>query len=62
MMKKRKRQKSIKFTEKTDPENDENAIDFRWSDIRGEEEKDISKTNLIESLQNKLMKKIFIKE
>ena len=26
----------VYLSEKTDHENDENAIDFRWSDIRGE--------------------------
>ena len=41
----------IEFTEqKADPENDENVIDFRWSDIEGEDEEDIVKASLIESL------------
>ena len=31
--------------------NDENSIDFRWFDIWGEDEEDIAKANLIESLQ-----------
>ena len=36
----------IEFTkQKTNPENDENAIDFRWSDIRGKGEGDIAKAN-----------------
>ena len=38
--------------QKADHENDENTIDFRWSDIRGEDEEDIAKVNLMESLQN----------
>ena len=38
----------IKLTEqKTDPENDENSIDFRWSDVQEEIEEDITKANLI---------------
>ena len=41
----------IEFTEqKVDSENDENVIDFRWSSIRGKEEENIAKDNLIESL------------
>ena len=33
----------IEFTEqKTDPYNDENAIDFRLSDVQEEDEKDIA--------------------
>ena len=46
---------SIKFelTEwKTDPNNDENAIDFKWSDTKEEEdEEDIALANFIKSLQ-----------
>ena len=30
---------------------DENAIDFRWSDVKKEDEKDVTLTNFIESLQ-----------
>ena len=42
----------IEFTEqKVDHENDENTIDFRGLDIRGEDEEDIAQANLIESLQ-----------
>ena len=42
----------IEFTEeKVDLENDENVIAFRWSDVQGEDEPDIAKENLIESLQ-----------
>ena len=47
----------IEFTEqKADPENDENAFDFRWSDI---EEEDITKANLIESLQKQVNEENF---
>ena len=31
--------------------NDENAIDFRWSDVKEEDEEDIPLANFIESLQ-----------
>ena len=49
---KKKERVGIEFTEqKDDPENDENVIDFRWLDIQGEDEEDIAKSNLIESLQ-----------
>ena len=42
----------IEFTEqKADTDNDENVIDFRWSDVKGEEKEDIAKAKLIESLQ-----------
>ena len=34
-----------------DPYNDENAIDFKWSDVKEEDEEDIALANLIESLQ-----------
>ena len=48
--------------QKADPENDENAIDFRWLDIQGEDEEDIAKANLIENLQKQAVKKFFLKE
>ena len=52
----------IEFTEqKSYPQNDENAIEFRRSDIRGEDEKDNTKANLIESLQKKVNKENFPK-
>ena len=43
---------NIEFTEqKTDPYNDENAIDFRWSDAKEEEdEEDIALTSFSEKL------------
>ena len=47
-----KEEEGIEFTEqKVDSENDENYIYFRWSNIRGKDEEDIVKDNLIESLQ-----------
>ena len=42
---------------KTDPYNDENAIDFKWSDVK----EDIALTNLIESLQNQTDEENFSK-
>ena len=42
---------NIEFTEqKADPYNDENDIDFRWSDVQEEFEEDIALVNFIESL------------
>ena len=42
----------IDFTEqKVNPENDKNTIDIRWLDIQGEDDEDITKVKLIESLQ-----------
>ena len=43
----------LEFAEqKIDPDNDENAIDFRWSDVQEEDKEDIALVNFIESLQN----------
>ena len=39
-------------------ENDENAINLRWLDIRGEDKEVIVKANLIESLQKQADVKI----
>ena len=51
----------IEFTEqKTDPENNENVIDFRWSDVQ-EDEEDIALVNFIENYKSKLMRKKFQK-
>ena len=53
----------IEFTEqKADTDNDENVIDFRWSNVKGEEEEDIAKTKLIESLQKQADEEIFPKK
>ena len=49
---------NIEFTEqKDDPENDKNDTEFKWSDVKREDEKQITKPNLIESLNCKLMRK-----
>ena len=37
-------------------------IDFRWSDVKGEDEEDIAKAKLIESLQKQADEKIFPKK
>ena len=51
-MKKRRRSQLILslLIKKTDPYNDENAIDFKWSDLAEEDEEDIALDNFIESL------------
>ena len=43
----------------TDPYNDENAIKFRLSDVKEEDEEDIALANFIESLQNQTDDEIF---
>ena len=44
---------NIVLTNKTtDPYNDENAIDSKWSDLTEEDEEDIALANFIESLKN----------
>ena len=53
---------SIEFTEqKTEPYNFENAIDFKWSDVK-EDEKDIALANFIESLQKQANEENFFKK
>ena len=47
----------LEFTEQK--ANPENAINFRWPDIRGEDEEDIVKANLIENLQKQADEEIF---
>ena len=43
---------NIELTEqKTDPYNDENAVDFKWSDVKEEDEEDIALANFIKCLQ-----------
>ena len=52
---------NIELTEhKTDPYNDENAIDFRWSDVKEENEIDIALTSFIESLQKQTDEENFL--
>ena len=42
----------IKLTDKkTDPYNDENSIDFKWSDLAEEDDEYIALANFIESLK-----------
>ena len=46
----------IEFTDqKADPENDENVIDLRLSDVQ-EEEEDIAKANLMKAYNSMLIK------
>ena len=53
---------NIEFTEqKTDPKNNKNAIDFRWSDIRREDKKTLLRLTLMRAYKIKLIK-IFIKK
>ena len=49
-MKKRRNQLILSLLIKTDPYNDENAIDSKWSDLTEENEEDIALANFIESL------------
>ena len=45
---------NIELTDKTtDPYNDENAIDSKWSNLTEEDEEDIALANFIESLNKK---------
>ena len=59
-MKKRRNQLILSLLiKKTDPSNDENAINFRWSDVKEEDEEDIALANFIESLQKQTDKENF---
>ena len=42
--------------------NDENAIDFRWSDVKEEDEEDTALANFIESLQKQTDEENFLKK
>ena len=45
---------NIELTDqKTDPYNDENSIESKWSDLTEEDEEDIALANFIESLKKK---------
>ena len=53
---------NIELTEqKADPYNDENDIDFRWSDAK-EDEEDIALTSFIENLQKQTDEENFLKK
>ena len=58
MMKKRRNQLILSLLiKKTDPYNDENSIESKWSDVTEEDEEDIALANFIESLKkSKLMR------
>ena len=48
----------IKITKQNaDIENNENAFDFRWSDVQEEDEKDIDLDNFIKNYKSKLLRK-----
>ena len=52
MKKKKKRKNHLilsLLSKKTDPYNDENAIDFKWSGVKVEDEEDIALTTFIEN-------------
>ena len=49
----------IEFTKQKSSWNDENAIDFKWSDVKEEDEKDIALVNFIECLQKLADEDIF---
>ena len=61
-MKKRRCQLILSLLKKSGPNNDENAIDFKWSDVKEEDEEDFTKANFIESLQKQTDKQNFQKE
>ena len=53
---------NIEITEqKAGPYNDENAIDFKWSDVTEEDEDDILWLISLRTCKSKLMRKIFKK-
>ena len=47
---------------KTDPYNDENVIEFKWSDVTEENGEDIALANFIESLHKQADEEIFPKK
>ena len=49
------------LSKKTDPYNDENAIDFRWSGVKEEDKEDIALANFGECLQKQTDEGIFQK-
>ena len=61
-MKKRRNQLILSLLNKTDHYNDENAIYFKWSDVKEEDEEDIGLTNFIESLQKQTDEENFSKK
>ena len=53
---------NIEFTEQeTDSYNDENAIEFRWSGVKEEDEEDIAWLTSMRAYKSKLMRKFFKK-
>ena len=53
----------IELTEQNSgPDNAENTIDFRWSDVKEEDEEDIALANFIENFQKQTDDEIFLKK
>ena len=62
-MKKRRNQLILSLLrENSDPYNDENAIEFKWSGVKEEDEEDITLANFNESLQKQADEEIFSKK
>ena len=54
---------NIELTDqKTDPYNDENSIESKWSDLTEEDEEDIALANFIESLKKSKLMRNFSKK
>ena len=58
-MKKRRSQLILSLLRKSDPNNYENVINFRWSDVKEEDEEDIALANFIEGFQKQTDKESF---
>ena len=59
MLKKRRSQLILNLqNKKTDPENDENAIDFRSSDIQKKKMKKLLRLTSLRACKSNLMKKV----
>ena len=62
-MKKRRNQLILSLLiKKTDPYNDENSIESKWSDVTEEDEEDIALVNFIESLKKSKLMRNFSKK
>ena len=61
-MKKRRNQLILSLLNKTGPFNDENAVDFKWSVAKEEDEEDIALANFNESLQKQADEENFPKK
>ena len=52
-MKKRRNQLILSLLSKKQNYNDENDIDFKWSDVQEEDKEDIAKANFVENNKSK---------